>query len=60
MVKVIKDNSKKKCVCEHCDSILEYNMTDIILSSRWFGDIYSYIRCPICGEFIIVNIKYND
>lgn len=60
MVKVIKNNSKKRCVCSHCDSILEYDIKDIISSSYWLGDTYSYIRCPACDHLTICNIKCND
>jgi transcription initiation factor TFIIIB Brf1 subunit/transcription initiation factor TFIIB len=60
MVKVIKDNSKKMCVCSHCDSVLEYDIKDITYSSNWLGDTYSYIRCPACDTLTICKIKCND
>ena len=60
MVRVIKDNSKKMCVCSHCHSVLEYNIKDIAYSSKWLGTTSSYIRCPACDTFTICMVKGND
>ena len=56
MVKVIKDKSYKKCKCEYCDSILEYNMKDITISTL-LGEKFGYITCPACGRFTNVYKK---
>lgn len=48
-VKIIKDNSKKRCTCYHCGSILEYSKTDV-KSERYRNEIVEYITCPACGD----------
>lgn len=59
MVRVIKDNSNKKCICSHCKSILEYSIKDTF-STTYFGDVCSYINCPMCGKPTLVNVKFNN
>lgn len=56
MIKVIQDNSRKRCRCGHCDSVLEYNMKDVIVSP-WLGEKFSYIKCPVCNTLTYINIK---
>ena len=47
-VKVIKNNARKQCVCEHCGSILEYGKDDVkdirIAMNEW----ENMIHCPAC------------
>ena len=55
MVKVIQDNSKKRCRCEYCDSVLEYSAEDIY-TMYWLGDRYNRIKCPCCKNYTKYDI----
>lgn len=53
------DGYPKTVTCEHCNSELEYDATDIFS----FTDIYSdhtekidYIKCPVCSKSIKIDV----
>ena len=51
IIKTGKIKDSTKITCGYCESILEYNSTDI---KRDFRD-GDYIICPICGKFLSVG-----
>jgi hypothetical protein len=53
-MKIIQDNYNKQkseqFICEHCNSILEYNKEDIRLNNN-----NAVIKCPCCGHECIIE-----
>lgn len=58
-MRVIKYGPKEKeIVCNHCDSLLAYTKEDEYWEyDEYYSQIYSYtyIRCPVCKERIILR-----
>lgn len=50
----IKTNNNIEYICEHCNSVFEYDEYDICVDSD--GD--DYIKCPCCGDMCYVNYKH--
>lgn len=55
MVKVIKDNSVKRCICENCSSILEYTIDDVNSKQLAINEFDKFILCPACNRETRVN-----
>lgn len=62
MAWIIKDNRvKHEIKCNSCDSIIGFTKGDIkedILEV--FGEyiFYARVKCPACGNYIVVEAKY--
>lgn len=54
-MEVIKDGREKKFIttCKSCQSDLKWSQKDIYESNT-----IKFIVCPICGNHIIVELKY--
>ena len=58
MIEVLKEGTKKQCVCEECGSILSYDNSDINNYFRFpilFKRYSRTIKCPKCQN--IIEIK---
>lgn len=54
-VKIIKNNMRKQCVCEHCDSILEYGKDDVKYTQISMNEWEDMIHCPACDRDTRIN-----
>ena len=52
MIKVIKYGKKRRVLCEHCESLLEFEKEDIKTVQRGLNKL---IICPVCD--MPVSIK---
>jgi RNase P subunit RPR2 len=43
------------CVCEYCNSVIEYDNSDLRLALGAPNEIY--ITCPVCGKPITVGVS---
>lgn len=56
MVKIIdRFGQKRRIACHECDSILEYDQSDIKMCSTSINEYEHYIICPVCCFRIIVD-----
>lgn len=55
MIKIIKYGKVRKVDCPHCESVLEYEESDIIAEQIGLNEYEYYIQCPVCRETIAVN-----
>lgn len=55
-MEVLKSNMKRRIVCDECNSLLEYDNTDVYHTKN----NYHYLLCPICNNVIIVKNKYGE
>lgn len=61
MIEIVgKDQSAlKRTTCNKCTSILQYALADVQMdySSDYNGgrDYYKYVKCPCCGNQVIVK-----
>lgn len=56
-MKIIENNHQKpswKVVCDNCNSVLEYEKSDVISEETYFFYLH-YIKCPCCGAGIDVK-----
>lgn len=63
MIEVIENNlGRKKITCEHCGSVLKYELGDVLTRYRQY-EVYhkiydteaiNYIICPVCRKEIIL------
>ncbi len=56
-MKVIENNHKDaswKIVCDECNSVLEYEKSDVIIKESHFFYLH-YIKCPCCGASVDVK-----
>ena len=55
MIKIIKENPKKKTTCPCCRSILEYEFEDVS-TQEFHGTLdivkVNYLLCPVCDAKI--------
>lgn len=54
-VKIIKNNTRKQCVCEHCSSILEYGKDDVKHIRISMNEWENMIHCPACDRDTRIN-----
>ena len=52
MITVIKNGKAKRVCCPHCESLLEYEVNDLMMGGS-VGKFYYYLPCPVCGEEIV-------
>lgn len=52
MITVIKNGKAKRVCCLHCESLLEYEIDDLMLGGE-IGKLYYYLLCPVCGKEIV-------
>lgn len=52
MITVIKNGKAKRVYCPHCESLLEYEIDDLMMGGT-VGKFYYYLPCPVCGEEIV-------
>ena len=52
MITVIKNGKAKRVCCPHCESLLEYEIEDLMMGGT-VGEFYYYLPCPVCGEEIV-------
>lgn len=50
MVRILKDNSYKRCVCYYCKSVLEYSSADVEKRKTHPNEYEEIIKCPACGN----------
>ena len=55
MIKVIKYGKKRRVLCEHCESLLEFVKEDIKTVQRGMNEWEKQIICPVCD--MPVSIK---
>lgn len=48
---VTQKDEPKRCICEECESELEYTEDDTHVG--WLG--FAYVTCPVCGEETMVG-----
>ena len=51
MITVIKNGKAKRVCCPYCESLLEYEVNDLMMGGV-VGKFYYYLPCPVCGEEI--------
>ena len=59
-MKILKygEGYPKTITCEHCNSELEYEGSDILSQMDMYADrieTFKSIKCPVCGELIDVD-----
>lgn len=54
MIKIIQYGQKHRVTCPECESILEYDRSDIKSIYVKHNDYDHYIICPVCLERIYV------
>lgn len=56
-MKIIEEHHGKKLICEDCQSILEYTMSDIGYQETNYGRMDQYVVCPVCGHrnYVVIN-----
>jgi hypothetical protein len=52
MITVIKNGKAKRVCCPYCESLLEYEVNDLMMGGV-VGKFYYYLPCPVCGEEIV-------
>ena len=55
-MRILKKSSEKQITCTHCTAILFYESTDIHLSGDMEGDYRPCVKCPDCGNDVLVFI----
>ena len=53
-VKVI-EYGKKRVRCDNCESILQYEKSDVRMTQRGMNEWQGEITCPVCGKKIDVQ-----
>lgn len=53
-IKVI-EYGKKRVRCDACESILQYEKSDIRITQRGMNEWQGEITCPVCGNKIDVK-----
>lgn len=41
------------CICDYCDSVIQYDDTDMRLAPGALNQIY--VTCPVCGKPITIG-----
>ena len=74
-MKIIRNGTlyPKQVTCEDCNSIIEYNEEDEVtlsfgflsnplntLAEKNLKDKPKYIKCPVCGGYIIATCGYKN
>ena len=54
MITVIKNGNVKRISCPHCESLLEYEVGDLMMGGT-VGKFYYYLPCPVCWNEIVSN-----
>jgi len=54
VITVIKNGRAKRVCCPHCESLLEYEINDLMMGGS-VGEFYYYLPCPVCGKEIVGN-----
>ncbi len=57
MVKVIKYGPKRRVTCDVCGALLEFEKNDISTVQTGINELERYIRCPVCGEGVVIKDK---
>ena len=52
MITVIKNGKAKRVCCPCCESLLEYEVNDLVMGGS-VGEFYYYLPCPVCDEEIV-------
>lgn len=52
MITVIKNGKAKRVCCPHCESLLEYEIEDLMMGGS-VGKFYYYLLCPVCDKEIV-------
>ena len=55
MVKILKRGKKNMIRCWCCDSLLEYEKSDVKVEQTDINEYRHYIHCPVCDEEVDVN-----
>ena len=63
MIEVLKEGTKKQCICENCGTEFSYDYEDIVMDLKKFfwitlrakGTMKKYVPCPKCGLKIEVE-----
>lgn len=56
-MRILKKSSEKQIVCPNCSATLLYESTDIHLRGDMEGDYRPCVKCPDCGNDVLVFIK---
>lgn len=51
-----KQNYPQKCICENCESELEYDKSDINIGE--YG--CAFVKCPVCGIKTAVDLEEDE
>ncbi len=57
MIKVIKYGKKRRALCEHCESLLEFEKEDIKTVQTGMNEWEKQITCPVCDTPVSVEEK---
>jgi hypothetical protein len=52
MITVIKNGKAKRVCCPYCESLLEYEVDDLMMGGV-IGKFYYYLPCPVCDKEIV-------
>lgn len=52
MITVIKNGKAKRVCCPYCESLLEYEVNDLMMGGV-IGKFYYYLPCPVCNNEIV-------
>lgn len=58
MIKVIKPGKTRRVTCKSCEAELSFSESDILLHHGHYAEeksFYKYIKCPCCGNEIILE-----
>lgn len=55
MIKVIKYGKKRRALCEHCESLLEFEKEDIKTVQTGMNEWEKQITCPVCDTPVSVR-----
>lgn len=61
-MKILKygEGYPKTVTCEGCESELEYELEDTYVYTDHYverSETFTYIKCPVCGREIVVDIR---
>ena len=57
MIKVIKYGKKRRVLCEHCESLLEFEKEDIKTVQRGMNEWEKQIICPVCDMPVSIVVR---
>ena len=51
----VTEYGKKRVRCDNCESILQYEKSDVRITQRGMNEWQGEITCPVCGNKIDVQ-----